>query len=186
MHPHEALVRKLLESLSAHCPASMAECYHKDATFRDITFDLLGRDEIHAMWAMIATGDLQSKFKIRFATDREVVADVVDIYHFDCRDNPPGRFVTTCIESRFKFHEGLIVQHIDECDPIAWGRMAIGGVKGELAGRIRFVRALLARKKLDQFIRENTVTGTNSSSTVIDFRTWMDPVSEKNWSKPGQ
>ena len=76
--------------------------------------------------------------------------NLVDDYTFSDTGNP----VHNVIESRFRFREGLIVQHTDVCDPRAWATMALGeGVPGFLAGRIRLMRSLKAGWKLWKFTR---------------------------------
>jgi hypothetical protein len=114
----------------------MAACYHPAAHFQDIAFDLRGRDRIAAMWGMICDTDLQPAFQIVQAGEESAVASVIDEYTF----TETGRRVRNVIESRFRFRDGLIVEHIDSCDARLWAEMALGGVAGFLAGRIGFLR----------------------------------------------
>ena len=74
-------------------------------------------------------------------------ARIVDEYAF----RETGRSVVNEIESKFRFRNDMILEHQDKCDPRAWAAMAVGGVKGFVTGRLRFVRKGAARKKLDDF-----------------------------------
>jgi hypothetical protein len=148
MHPHAALLDKLFTSLDRHDHQAMAGCYHPAATFRDIAFDLKGKRQIHAMWHMICEGDLRVTVETATAADDGGRARLVDEYTF----SSTGRRVRNPIDSHFRFHNGLIVEQRDECDPRAWAAMALGGVSGFLAGRSRLLRARKAAKKLEDFI----------------------------------
>jgi ketosteroid isomerase-like protein len=149
MHPNKKLLQQLYESLNRHDAKAMAECYHSDATFQDIAFDLHGKNQIRAMWQMICSGDISATFEVVHADDREGVVKLIDEYTFtDTR-----RWVRNPIESRFRFQDGLIIEHRDLCDPRAWAAAALGGVTGFLAGRLRFLRAWKARAKLRPFLQ---------------------------------
>jgi len=150
MHPNAQLIERLYSGLNRHAPEAMAVCYHPEATFHDIAFHLRDRNEIAAMWEMICSGDISTTFEIARADDREVVAKLVDEYTF----SDTGRRVRNAIESRFRFRDGLIIEHSDVCDARSWAAAAIGGIPGFFAGRLRFLRAWKARAKLKRFQRE--------------------------------
>ena len=150
-HPNAALIEQLYTSLDRHDYDAMARCYAPDATFRDIAFDLRGAADIRAMWRMIASGDIRAKFDSVQAKDREGGARVIDEYTF----GDTGRRVLNVIESHFRFRDGRIIEHRDECDAGAWGKMALGGLAGVLAGRFRFLRSRKARKKLQTFVQQH-------------------------------
>jgi ketosteroid isomerase-like protein len=154
MHPHAALLQRLFTALDQHDHKTMASCYHPDATFHDIAFDLRGGKQIHTMWHMICEGDIHAIVEEIDANEREGRAKVVDRYTFGAKVDPPrpGRPVRNIIESRFRFHDGRIIEQNDDCDAQEWARMALGGPIGWAAGRMRPLRALTARKKLDAFI----------------------------------
>jgi ketosteroid isomerase-like protein len=81
-HPNADVLTRLFTSLNRHDQAAMADCYHENATFSDIAFDLNGRKQIHAMWHMICEGDIQTRFEIVEVDERRAVAHVVDDYTF--------------------------------------------------------------------------------------------------------
>jgi ketosteroid isomerase-like protein len=149
MHPNGVLLQRLFGALERHDHTEMGRCYQPTATFHDIAFDLKGADRIRAMWHMICETDIRAMFDIIHANDQEGGVALVDDYTF----RETGRKVHNVIDSRFRFSDGLIAEHRDECDPQVWAAMALGGVKGCLAGRIRFLRSLKANEKLDAFIR---------------------------------
>lgn len=152
MNPNSDLLQKLYSSLNQRLAEPMADCYHPAATFHDIAFDLRGKNEIRAMWRMICSGDISVTFEIVRVDDREGVVKLVDEYTF----TNTGRRVRNPVESRFRFQDGLIIEHVDSCDARAWAAAALGGVPGILAGRFRFLRAWKARGKLRPFLEADT------------------------------
>lgn len=158
MHPNLALLNRLFTALDRHDHAAMAACYHPNATFHDIAFDLRGRDEIHRMWEMICAGDIHARFEVLHVDDRSGHVDLVDTYTFGRSTNPPkpGRPVRNVIDAKFRFQDGLIIEHRDACDAREWASQAIGGPAGFLAGRLRFLRSRKARQKLDAFARSHS------------------------------
>jgi ketosteroid isomerase-like protein len=160
MHDNRELVNRLYTALDAHDHQAMAECYAPDAHFRDIAFDLAGRERIHAMWRMICSGDIRASFTIIQADERAGRVALVDSYTFGASRDParPGRRVRNEIISRFTFGDGLIISHEDECDARAWATAALGsGVAGFLAGHIRWIRSCKARQKLAAFEKRHPV-----------------------------
>ena len=149
MHANGVLLQRLFTALDDHDHATMAGCYHPAATLRDIAFDLSGRPEIHGMWHMICENtDIRATFEVLHADDLKGRVALVDHYTFT--DTP--RKVRNVIDARFRFENGLIVQHQDHCDARAWAGMAFsGGVRAFLAGNFRIVRSLAARHKLSEF-----------------------------------
>lgn len=129
MHPNALVIDRLYRSLNRHEYEAMAACYHPAARFRDIAFDLKGRTEIAVMWRMICSGDIRASFEVIAADNWSVTAMLTDKYTFR------GRPVTNRIESRFRFADGLIVEHIDSCDARAWPpRRSAGSADSCLAG----------------------------------------------------
>jgi SnoaL-like protein len=149
MHANGVLLQRLFTALDDHDHATMASCYHPAATFRDIAFDLSGQSRIHAMWHMICENtDIRATFEVLHADDREGRVALVDHYTF----TDTALKVRNVIDSRFRFEHGGIVQHQDHCDARAWAGMAFpGGIRAFLAGNLRMVRSLAARRKLSAF-----------------------------------
>ena len=148
MHAHHDLVSRLFMALDRHDDGTMAACYHESARFRDIAFDLRSHREIRCMWRMIClTSDLRATFRVLDADNTGARVSLVDHYTF----RQTGRQVRNEIESRFTFRDGLILSHEDVCDPVAWGAMALGGIRGFLAGRSRLLRSRAAARVLEEF-----------------------------------
>ena len=152
MQPNAELIDRLYRSLAAHDHAAMADCYHENATFKDIAFHLHGREKIHEMWKFVTRPEpgLTVSFEIVSADEDQVQARLTDHYTF----TDTGRKVDNAITSTFHFKDGLIIDHKDDCDPVAWANMAMEGPKAWLAGHARPVRALAANLKLQEFLRE--------------------------------
>ncbi len=148
MHPHAELLEKLYTGLNAHDHLGMAECYHPDATFDDIAFHLRGKKQIHAMWHLISEGDLRASFKVLAADDRTGSADLIDDYTF----RETGRKVRNVIRSTFRFQDGLIIEHRDDCDALKWGVQALGPVKGCVAWAVPAMRRAKAAALIKAFL----------------------------------
>lgn len=151
MHRNTALIEKLFTSLDNHNHQSMADCYHPEAKFKDIAFDLTGKKKIHAMWHLICDGDIRVKVEAIDADGIKGISKIVDEYTF----TDTGNTVINKITSAFSFKDGLIFQQEDNCDAKDWASQALGGIKGYLAGRIQFLRKLKAFLKLREFIRSH-------------------------------
>jgi hypothetical protein len=154
MHSNAVLLERLFSSLNRKDDKTIASCYHLEATFQDIAFDLHGRNEIHDMWRMICAGDIRATFEVVHADDETGRVRVVVEYTF----SDTGRKVRNVIDSRFTFKDHLVVEHRDSCDAKAWAAMAIGGVKGFLAGRVAPMRRFKARRKLKKFVQQHATT----------------------------
>jgi ketosteroid isomerase-like protein len=148
MIEHKQLIERLLKAYQSLDFNTMAACYHEDATFSDIAFRLRSRKQIHAMWHMICAKGIEVTVDSVMAEGDSVRARIVDTYTF----SDTGHRVVNKIESIFQFQGGLIVTQRDICDPLDWARQAFGGRKGEVVGRIGFLRRMAARKKLRAFI----------------------------------
>jgi ketosteroid isomerase-like protein len=117
------LLDRLYTALDRHDHREMASCYHSDATFRDIAFDLRGKRLIHSMWHMISDTDIRAKFHVLQADDDRGTVELVDDYTF----TSTGHAVHNVIASHFRFRNGLIIEHHDLCDARVWADMALGG-----------------------------------------------------------
>jgi ketosteroid isomerase-like protein len=150
-HANADLLQRLFTSLNQHDHQAMADCYHADATFSDIAFDLRGSKPIHAMWHMICETDIRASFHLLEVDDRVGHVNLIDDYTF----SSTGRAVYNVIDSHFRLRDGLIIEHQDSCDARIWAAMALGGVSGFLAGRLRFLRSFKARRLLQEFIENH-------------------------------
>src|SRR3954464_14425582 len=92
------LLKGLFEALNAHNHDAMASCYHEDARFRDIAFNLNGRSRIHAMWHLVGDTDIQATIDELSADEANGRAVVIDVYTF----SDSGRLVRNLINSSFQ------------------------------------------------------------------------------------
>jgi ketosteroid isomerase-like protein len=151
MHPNARLIEDLYSALRDADPTAAAACYNENAYFRDIAFSLRGRGNILRMWRLICARQVAVTVKSVEAKDWRGRAQWVASYTFA----DTGRNVTNNINSLFAFRNGLIVDHRDRCDALAWATQAYPFPRSLLAGFIGPLRRYMAGKKLEQFIRDN-------------------------------
>ncbi|MEV4420189.1 nuclear transport factor 2 family protein [Patulibacter sp. NPDC049589] len=123
-HDNAALIARFYAALDRGDAAEMGRCYAPDATFTDPFFRGLRGPEVPGMWDMLT----------RAATEMTVVADEIEAdeaagsahwvatYPF----SRTGRTVVNDIRARFRFRDGLIVEHVDRFDARRWGAQAFG------------------------------------------------------------
>jgi ketosteroid isomerase-like protein len=128
-HPNSATIERFYAAFAALDDAAMAACYAPDAKFRDPVFTLDGREQIAAMWAMLAEATRKTgrdAWKLEYwdvhAEDEHGGAHWEARYRFSAT----GRLVHNRIDARMVFREGLIVAHLDDFDFWAWSRQALG------------------------------------------------------------
>lgn len=142
------VLEKLYTCLDHKDHEGMAACYHPDAVFRDIAFDLRGRKRIHAMWHMIAESDLRATFTVSRVDGRTATVELVDDYTF----RATGRRVHNVIRSDFRFVDGLIIEHLDSCSALRWGVQALGPAKGVVSWLVPGARRRMAAATLAKFV----------------------------------
>jgi hypothetical protein len=150
MHPNARLVETLYASLRDDQPNAAAACYASDAHFEDIAFRLDGRERILQMWRLVCGREVEVTFDSVVADDRRGRGHWVASY--TVTEN--GRPVVNDITSKFAFRDGLIVNHLDRCDAMAWAAQAYPFPKNLAAGLIGPLRRYKARQMLEQFVRE--------------------------------
>jgi ketosteroid isomerase-like protein len=110
---------------------AMAACYAEDARFSDPVFGELKGPEIGAMWRML-TGrapDLTVELVEHDADASSGSARWIARYTFSQTGHP----VVNDVRARFRFRDGLIVEHIDRFPFYRWARQALG-TQGKLLG----------------------------------------------------
>jgi ketosteroid isomerase-like protein len=126
-----ALIERLYTAFNRRDGKAMAACYAPDAVFRDPVFGQLDAAETTAMWNMLV--DRAPDLKVELA---EHDADAAQgsarwIARYTYRET--GRPVVNNVRSKFKFRDGLIVEHLDRFNFWRWARQALGPV-GMLLG----------------------------------------------------
>ena len=127
-HPNAATIERFYAAFAALDGATMMACDARDAHFQDPVFELQGKDNIGAMWAMLgqATRENLDVWKLEW---RDVRADGDSgSAHWEAhyRFSATGRLVHNRIDAHFSFRDGLIVDHRDVFDFWAWSRQALG------------------------------------------------------------
>jgi hypothetical protein len=110
--------------------ASMKAAYAPEARFHDPVFRLAGRDEIGAMWAMLAEATARQGRDVWRLDFSDITADASHgRAHWEARYrfSSTGRMVHNIVEASFSFDaSGLIVTHRDRFDFWRWSRQALG------------------------------------------------------------
>jgi ketosteroid isomerase-like protein len=131
------LIDQFYEAFAKGDHATMASCYHDEASFSDPVFVDLDATGVRGMWRMLCER----------ATDLEIIHSDVHAddssgrAHWDAHYTfaATKRKVHNRIDASFKFRDGKIIEHRDHFDFWAWSRMAIGPM-GLLLGWSPFVR----------------------------------------------
>lgn len=147
-------LNRLYEAFSRGDHATMAACYHPEATFRDPVFDLKGK-EVPAMWHMFCERgkDLKLTWSGVSADEQQGRAHWEPIYTF----STTGRNVHNIIDGAFTFRDGLIHTHRDTFNFWRWSRQALG-MPGLLLGWTPIIHKKVqatARQGLDRFIKDH-------------------------------
>jgi hypothetical protein len=149
MNKNTQLITDFYTAFAARDHAPMVAAYAPDATFADAVFSLRGK-EIGAMWHMLCESgkDLKVVFSGVEADEHTGRAHWEAWYSFG------GRPVHNILDARFKFGNGLIIEHRDEMNFRRWAGQALGPM-GKLFGWAPFVQRQVqarARARLDRFI----------------------------------
>jgi hypothetical protein len=123
----------------------MASCYAANARFEDPAFGELRGAEIGAMWAMLCekAKDFRLEYADMDANDAQGHARWEAHYTFSAT----GRSVHNRISARFRFEDGLIVDHQDRFDLWRWSAQALGPV-GLLLGWSPLVKGKVRKQAL--------------------------------------
>ncbi|GAB5409942.1 MAG: nuclear transport factor 2 family protein [Balneolaceae bacterium] len=129
----------------------MAQCYHKEAFFKDEAFELTGK-EVPAMWHMLCLRgkDLVLEFSDIIEDGEFITAKWEAKYTFSATK----RKVHNKIQARFRFKEGRIIEHIDSFNFWRWSSHALG-FPGYLLGWSSFLKKKVqqqAGESLNAFI----------------------------------
>ena len=158
MHPHNRLIEKFYTSFRQLDWQGMNSCYHEDAFFYDPVFENLNAAQVKAMWEMLCRN--AANFSLEFsdvkADDEYGSCNWKATYIFSAT----GRPVVNHIKAHFQFHEGKIVEHMDNFSLWKWSRQALGA-KGLLLGWSSLVHNKIrksAQQRLEKFMQKNTVT----------------------------
>jgi hypothetical protein len=129
-HANAQTIRRYFGCLAAGDYAGMIACLAEGVEFRDLGFQLSGRDAVGLMWQMLCLREGGIRVSVRnvAADDVEGTAQWECQYEFQADADSPKRSVHNRISSHFRFDpvSGLIAEHRDECDFWAWFEQAMG------------------------------------------------------------
>ncbi|MGC1853148.1 MAG: nuclear transport factor 2 family protein [Solirubrobacterales bacterium] len=149
-------IERFYEAFGQCNGAAMTACYAPEAHFRDPAFGDLHGADIGAMWRMLTSRatDLKIELHEHDADQTSGSAHWIARYSFGAT----GRHVVNDIQARFRFADGLIVDHVDDFDFRRWAKQALGP-SGHLVALLPPLRAKARGKALDQleaFKRDET------------------------------
>jgi ketosteroid isomerase-like protein len=152
MHPNAQLIERFYSAFQKRDGAAMAACYAPDVTFTDPVFPGLEGPRAGGMWRMLCerAKDLRVEFSNVQADDATGSAHWEAWYPF----SRTGRPVHNVIEARFRFRDGLIIEHTDAFDFWRWSRQALGPT-GVLLGWTPMIQGAVRKKAaegLDEFL----------------------------------
>jgi ketosteroid isomerase-like protein len=127
--PNAETIARFYAAFAALDGAGMAACYANDARFEDPVFELQGKDAVMSMWAMLGAATRAGSMDVWQLEWRDVQADEQQgRAHWQARYrfSASGRLVHNRIDAKFRFRDGLIVEHVDRFDFWAWARQALG------------------------------------------------------------
>jgi ketosteroid isomerase-like protein len=150
-HLNDELIQRFYAAFARRDGEAMAECYAPSAHFSDPVFVNLNDGEPGAMWRMLTgrSQDLVVTLIEHEADDATGRARWLADYTFS-----NGNKVHNDVLARFRFRDGLIVEHVDTFSFYAWARQALGGV-GAVLGWTPLIHNMVrakARAGLDEFL----------------------------------
>lgn len=130
---------------------TMARCYHPSVVFSDPAFGELQGDAAGDMWRMLCARAKDLSISHGPITPQGDQLQVRWEAHYTFAQT--GRQVHNIIDARFRFKDGLIIEHRDEFDFWRWSRQALG-LPGVLLGWTPLLKhkvSATARAGLNQF-----------------------------------
>jgi ketosteroid isomerase-like protein len=118
------LIERFYAAFGRRDGAAMAACYAPDATFADPVFGRLDGEQAGAMWQMLTeqAGDLRVELAEHESDGSTGSARWIAHYTI----SRTGRPVVNEVRAKFRFADGLIVEHVDKFGVYRWSRQALG------------------------------------------------------------
>jgi ketosteroid isomerase-like protein len=163
MHSNKQIVQQFYTSFQKLDWRGMLQCYHDEVFFYDPVFEDLEAKKAKAMWKMLCQ---QAK---NFSLEFDKVE--ADNEYGSCRwkatytFSKTGRKVVNRVKAHFKFHEGKIIEHMDDFDLYAWSRQALG-VSGWALGWSSVVKNKIrktAKSSLEHFMKQESLLSNGST-----------------------
>lgn len=152
MHPNAELIERFYKAFQVKDWQSMVACYHPDVLFNDEVFTNLRGKKAGQMWQMLCERSKSLVVEVSgiSADDTTGKAHWDAYYHF----SRTGRQVHNSIDAKFRFQDGLIIEHRDHFNFWRWSTQALGP-SGVLFGWAPFMQKKVqeqSMKTLDAFI----------------------------------
>ncbi|RZJ28795.1 MAG: nuclear transport factor 2 family protein [Flavobacterium sp.] len=138
MNTNQQIIEEFYAAFASSEPETIASCYHPEAVFHDPVFGKLEGADITDMWRMLLDR-AKGRLGITFS---DIAADAVSgkaQWNVQYEFGPSNRLIVNTVSSRFRFRDGLIVEHNDEFDFYRWNRQAFG-LKGWLLGNTSYMQ----------------------------------------------
>jgi len=168
MQAHKLLIENFYKAFNDLNADRMIESYHDEVVFWDPVFENLDARKVKAMWHMLCGN--ASGFSLDFrdvkAGDEYGSCNWVAVYTF----SKTGRQVINDVKAHFKFHEGKIVEHMDDFDLWKWSRQALGA-PGWLFGWTPILQNKIrntAKAGLKKYLKQTGTDSTNDKSLQTD------------------
>jgi uncharacterized protein len=126
VEPNRELIARFYDAFGRRDGEAMAACYAPDATFEDPAFGKLEGADVGNMWRML-TGRAKS-LRIELLEHDAGDADGTAHWRAHYEFAASGRPVINDVHARFRFHDGLIAEHVDSFSFFAWSRQALGPI----------------------------------------------------------
>lgn len=152
-HTNGLRIKSLYTAIQNADLTAIAACYDEHAYFEDIAFRCGDKGKIMEMWRYVCHGEPEVvEADVISADDRAGSGHWRVKYRFGKK---PGLPVDNKIHSTFVFSNGLIIEHRDECDSMAWARQAFSSpIAAFLVGSVAPLRRCLAAWKLYSFTKK--------------------------------
>ena len=156
MHPNRQLIEQFYTSFKKLDWRGMHQCYHDEVFFYDPVFEDLDSSQVKAMWKMLClqAKDLSLDFYKVEADAEYGSCHWKATYTF----SKTGRKVVNRIKAHFKFHEGKIIEHMDDFNLYTWSRQAFG-IGGWVLGWSSFLKnkiRMTAKANLEKFMKQES------------------------------
>jgi len=153
----ETIIHRFYIAFSKLDAETMVSCYHDTIIFTDPAFGTLKGERAKNMWRMLCASQKGKDFRVTFSNIKTIEnsgsADWEASYTF----SKTGRKVHNKISAKFKFQDGLIVEHTDDFNLHKWAKQAMG-FKGLLLGGTGFFKKKLQQQTntlLDKYQQKN-------------------------------
>lgn len=122
---HQQLIEKFYTAFQKKDAETMVACYHEDVIFEDPAFGELKGEDAKDMWRMLVESS-DDGIVIRHHSVEANENSGAAKWEADYPFSKTGRMVYNKISAKFKFKDGLIIDHRDDFNFWKWTRMALG------------------------------------------------------------